>query len=123
MSASLPDGRRAHAGGAGGEARHLALGCAAAGTLLALACLLGAALVAARPPSQAALLQPIVVHAGSFSLSLAFSGTPDCPPPIVDCRVPPQPDRLYGSIWFWVTNRNSTGIISSFKPLLRMRLR
>ena len=104
MSASLPDGLP-RAGGAGGEARKLALGCAAASTLLA----------------QAALFQPIIVHAGSFGLSLAVSGTPDCPPPVVDCRVPPQPDRLYGSIWFWVPSRNATGVTSSFRPLLRLR--
>ncbi len=122
MSASLPDGLP-RAGGAGGEARKLALGCAAAGTLLALACLAGAAVWAARPPAQAALFQPIIIHAGSFGLSLAVSGTRDCPPPVVDCRVPPQPDRLYGSIWFWVTSRNPTGVTSSFRPLVRMRLR
>ena len=78
----------------------LALGCAAAGTLLALVCLAGAALLAARPPAQAALFQPIVIHAGSLGLALAVSGTPDCPPQFVDCAVPPQPDRLYGSLWF-----------------------
>ena len=122
MSAGLPEGSP-RAGGAGGEARKLALGCAAAATLLALACLAGAALLAARPPSQAAQFQPIVIQAGSFGLSLAVSGTADCPPPVVDCRVPPQPDRLYGSIWFWVTSRNATGVTSSFRPLLRMRLR
>jgi hypothetical protein len=123
VSTSPPPGGPPHTGGAGGAARQLALGCAAAGTLLALACLAGAALLSARPPAQAALFQPIVVHAGSFGLSLAVSGTPDCPPEIVDCSVSPQPDRLYGSLWFWVTTRNPTGVTSSFKPLLRLRLR
>jgi hypothetical protein len=115
VSAGRPDSRRP---------RRLALaGCAAAGALLALVCLAGAALLAARPPAAGTLFQPLVVRVGNFGLSLAVSGTPDCPPQIVDCAVPPQPDRLYGSLWFWVTTRNPTGITSSFKPLLRLRLR
>jgi len=117
VNASLP----ARAGG--GARRPVVAGCAGAGALLALVCLAGAALLSIQPPAPVALFQPLVIQAGSYGLSLAVSGTPDCPPQIVDCSVPPQPNRLYGSLWFWVTTRNPTGITSSFKPLLRLRLR
>ena len=101
----------------------LAAGCAAVGVGLALACLGSVAWVAWQPSAQTIIFQPIELHLGNLGLSLAVSGTPDCPPEIEDCSVPPQPDRLYGSIWYWVTSRNQTGVTSSFKPPLRLRLR
>ncbi len=104
-------------------ALRLAAGAAAFCVLLALVCVASVAWVANRPSTQTAVFQPIVVHLGNFGLSAAVSGTPDCPPEIQDCSVPPQPDRLYGSVWYWITTRNPTGVTSSFKPLLRFRLR
>lgn len=126
---ALPDGRPPRGGELGFSARTVAAGCVAGcarssiGWIVALACLAGATLRAMLPPTPAIMFQPVVFRAGSFGVSMAVSGTPDCPPEIVDCSVPPQPNRLYGSVWFWVTGHNQTGVTSSFTPLLRLRLR
>ena len=114
---------------AGGRARParaagwLAAGCAAFAALLALTCLASVAAVANRPAAQAAVFKPIVVRAGPLGVSLAVSGTADCPPEIVECSVPARPGAVYGSVWFSIATRGPTGVSLAFKPLLRLRLR
>lgn len=101
----------------------LAGGCAAFCALLALACLASVAAVANQPAAQAAVFKPIVLRAGNFGLSLSVSGTPDCPPEVVDCAVPVMPGQVYGSVWFSIATHEQNTVSLSYKPLLRWRLR
>ena len=116
-----PAGEQARPGRAAGW---LALGCAGFVVALALTCLAGVAVVANQPAStQATLFKPIVLRAGNFGLSATVSGTPDCPPEIVDCAVPAMPGQIYASVWFSYRTISAAGINLAYKPLLRLRLR
>jgi hypothetical protein len=101
----------------------LAAGCAGFVMLLALVCLGSAALAASQPAGQALLFKPFVLRAGDFGLSAAVSGTPDCPPEIVDCSVPIMPGQMYASLWFSIRTIRAGTVTLAYRPLLRLRLR
>jgi hypothetical protein len=62
-----------------------------------------------------------MLQVANLGLSIEVTDNPDCPP--APCPVVPQANRLFLSVWFSVTTQNQFGVETSFKPLLRLRLR